>query len=187
MIDVRIQNILNVVDQFSGVKTEYGREPKTDLEQYILKSMWVMMLSEFEGSIKELAENYLDKIKGYDIKNIHTCILLTHFEPKNNNSSSVEKLIDAYQQDPKLINYAKFTKDKKPKYKQEPIVRLFNSLGVMFTAEEFSELKKLDSMAQTRDAIAHGDNAIQITAKELKDHLNELKIIFDILEQKLSH
>ncbi len=177
----RTKNIYEVLNKFSG----NDGEPKNDIEKYILKSMWIMMLSEFEGFIKELVENHIDKIKNHKIENIHACILLTHFEPTNKSSSSVEKLIEAYGKEPKNINYKKFTKDNTPKYKKKPVVKLFNSLGTIFSLDELTELTKLDSMGSTRDSIAHGDKNIQITATELKNNIDDLTKIASILAKKI--
>jgi len=67
--------ILDVLSHFSG----RDGEPKTDSEAYILKAMWLMMLSEFEASIKLKVESYSDKVKQEDISDIHVCLLIRHF------------------------------------------------------------------------------------------------------------
>ncbi|MBU3924337.1 hypothetical protein KJ854_00190 [Patescibacteria group bacterium] len=55
-------------------------EPKNDKELYVLKSMWVMMCAEFEGSLKDLVENYIDFVKRKkNIKDMHVCFLLQNF------------------------------------------------------------------------------------------------------------
>jgi hypothetical protein len=41
--------------------------------------MWLMMLSEFEASVKLKVENYIDEIKRNDISNIHICLLVRIF------------------------------------------------------------------------------------------------------------
>ena len=67
--------ILDVLSTFTGREGE----PKNEIESYVLKSMWLMMLSEFEASIKQHAENYIDRIKRREISDIHICLLIRHF------------------------------------------------------------------------------------------------------------
>ncbi len=181
MIHQRIESIIGVLNQFD----ENGGEPKNDTERYILKSMWVMMLSEFEGSIKDVVETYIDKVKTTGIEQIHACILLKQFNPRTEGKSAVDNLILAYKEDPTNITYDKFTRDSKPKYKSKPVERLFNSLGIFFSEEELISLRQLNSIASTRDEIAHGDHSIQITTKELKNRLLVIEDIFNMLKKKL--
>ncbi|PTQ86482.1 HEPN domain-containing protein [Nitrosomonas ureae] len=173
--------ILNVLAKFSGTEGE----PKNEIELYILHSMWVMMLSEFEASIKSIAENYIDKIKKKDISDIHVCLLIKQFCSKSNDTLTIEKIISCYKKDPKDINYRNFTKDKVPKYKFSAVEKLFNSLGIFFTESERTLLLTLDSVASTRDAIAHGDIGVQITRKELELELDKLVSISRMLNSKL--
>ncbi len=51
--------ILEILSAFTG----RDGEPKNESESYMLKAMWLMMLSEFEASVKQIAENYIDEIK----------------------------------------------------------------------------------------------------------------------------
>ena len=67
--------ILDVINTFTGREGEPGNE----VESYILKAMWLMMLSEFEANVKQNAENYIDIIKRKNISDIHICLLIRHF------------------------------------------------------------------------------------------------------------
>ncbi|TXL02634.1 hypothetical protein BMR09_16480, partial [Methylococcaceae bacterium CS3] len=78
MLDKRIENITSIVNNFTGRDDEPGNQE----EIYILRSMWVMMLSEFEGSIKDLVESYIDRVKKLNIEQIHICLLLQNFYSK---------------------------------------------------------------------------------------------------------
>ena len=60
------RRILSVLGTFTG----RDGEPRGESEQYTLKAMWIMMLSEFEASVKLKVENYIDRVKANDISNI---------------------------------------------------------------------------------------------------------------------
>jgi len=175
------ENIIDVVSKFTG----NNNEPSGKVEIYILKSMWVMMLSEFEGRIKELVESHIDDVKKLDINDIHICLLLQHFSSDKDGGMNVKDVISVFKKNPKDISYGKFTQDYKPKYKFKPIEKLFNTLGVFFSDSEETTLKKLDSIASTRDSIAHGDSNVAITKNELVERINDLREIFTLLENKL--
>ena len=65
MLVKRLKNIQKILKDFTGK----NGEPKYEKELYILKSMWVMMLSEFEGIIKDIIEHHIDNIKKIPIEN----------------------------------------------------------------------------------------------------------------------
>lgn len=182
MINQRIENITSIVNQFTG----RDGEPSNEKERYILKAMWVMMLSEFEGSIKDLVESYIDRVKQLDIEQIHICLLLQHFYSKSEDNIKISNVISVYKKDPNEISYLHFTRDYKPKYKSASVQKLFNSLGIFFSSEERTSLQLLDGVASTRDSIAHGDNNVQITKTELEGSLLIIKNIFNMLESKLN-
>jgi len=181
MIVQRAQNIVNIVNQFQGANSE----PSNESEFYILKSMWIMMLSEFEGSIKDLVESYIDDVKKENINDIHICLLLQHFYSKSEKNISISNVVTVYKKNPSEINYKNFTRDYKPKYKSDAVEKLFNTLGIFFSPPELSKLKMLDGIASTRDSIAHGDTNVQITKKELEERLSDLQAVFSLLESKL--
>jgi len=181
MIDQRTQNIINIVNQFKGENSE----PSNESEFYILKAMWIMMLSEFEGSLKDLVESHIDDVKKKNINDIHICLLLQNFYLKSEENISIGKVVNAYKKDPREINYKNFTRDYKPKYKSNAVEKLFNTLGIFFLPSEITELKMLDGIASTRDSIAHGDTNVQITKKELEERLSDLQTVFSLLERKL--
>ncbi len=180
MIRGRTRQIKAIVAKLSGK----NGEPANARERYILNSMWVMMLAEFEGSIKALVETHIDKVKKLPIEKIHTCLLMQHFFPDKDGKISLENIISVHTEDPQNINYAHFTRDKKPKYKSDKVQRLFNSIGVFFSPAEITQLRTIDAIASTRDSIAHGDVGVQITHKELLARLNDLYGIYDLLKRK---
>ena len=169
----------------SGFKGAQG-EPDNDVERYILKAMWVMMLSEFEGSVKDLANAFIDKTKKTKIGNIHICLLLQNFYPNREEGFTIDNIINIYKKNPEDINYYNFTADKKPKIQSKAVEKLFNNLGVFFSVEELAELKKLDSIASTRNSIAHGDSEVSITRKELESRFGDLENIYLMLRGRLT-
>ena len=171
--------ILDVLRAFTG----RDGEPKNEVESYMLKAMWLMMLSEFEANVKQKAENYIDKIKKKDISNIHICLLIRHFHGNSKDPLTANKIVGFYNKDPREISYRNFTKDKVPKYKT--VEKLFNNMGIFFTSDELTSLSILDSVASTRDSIAHGDIDVQITRKELEEQLHNLSELAKMLEEKL--
>lgn len=174
--------IKSVIDTFSGK----DKEPKGETEIYLLKSMWVMMLSEFESSLKTIIENYIDTIKKKSISEIHPCLLIRNFYGNQQNSElTPTKILSYYQKDPNEITYANFTRDKTPKYKFRNVERLFNNLGVFFTDTENDKIRFLDSVASTRDSIAHGDKGVAITRKELENNLDKLENLLLFFNEKL--
>lgn len=182
MINQRIENIASIINQFTG----RDGEPSNKKESYILKAMWVMMLSEFEGSIKDLVESYIDRVKQLNIEQIHICLLLQHFYSKSEENITINNVMSVYKKNPNDISYLNFTRDYKPKYKSASVQKLFNSLGIFFSPEENTSLQMLDGIASTRDSIAHGDNNVQITKTELERSLLVIKSIFNMLESKLN-
>ena len=175
------ERILNVLSSFTG---EYG-EPRGESESYIVKAMWLMMLSEFEASIKSKVENYIDDIKQRNISDIHVCLLTRHFWGDKKEELTLNKIISFYKRNPTEISYENFTRDKVPKYKTKAVEKLFNSLGIFFTEEERTSLSVLDSIASTRDSIAHGDHSVEITRRQLEEQLQKLEGVLDLLASKL--
>lgn len=157
--------ILDVLSTFTGREGE----PKNESESYTLKAMWLMMLSEFEASVKEKAENYIDQIKKRDIADIHICLLIRNFYGNSQKELTLDRVIDCFKKNPRDISYRNFTQDRVPKYKSQAVKKLFNNMGVFFTEDEEIQLTVLDSVASTRDSIAHGDIGIQITRKQLEE------------------
>lgn len=184
MLILRLKNIQKILKKFTGV----NGEPKNDEEQYILKAMWVMLCAEFEGSIKDLVENYIDSIKkAKKVEDMHICFLLQNFfgSKEEKKEFTESEIMGLFKKKKKDINYLNFTKNKKPTYKQFSVERLFNSLGVFFTAEEVAVLKLLDGIASTRDSISHGDKLISITRQELEGNIPIVKKIYNMLKRKL--
>jgi hypothetical protein len=173
--------ISQVLSAFTGREGE----PENEAESYILKAMWLMMMSEFEASIKQIAENYIDKVKKRDISNIHICILIRNFHGNNENDLTLTKIVSFYKKSPKHINYRNFTQDRVPKYKTVAVEKLFNNMGIFFTADEHIQLSILNSVASTRDSIAHGDIGVEITRKQLEEQLQNLSELSKMLEGKL--
>ncbi|MBW6489449.1 HEPN domain-containing protein [Sulfurimonas sp.] len=173
--------ILEVLSKFTG----RDGEPSGDAETYILKSMWLMMLSEFEASVKIKVENYIDEIKTKDISNIRICLLTRSFLGDKQEELTLNKIVSFYKKNPQEISYRNFTQDRVPKYKTPAIEKLFNNLGIFFNEAELTSLSILDSIASTRDAIAHGDIGVQITRTELEVKLQNLESVLTLLESKL--
>jgi len=169
------------------LKTFTGRdgEPQEHNELYILKSMWLMMLSEFEASIKAKVERYIDRIKSNNISDIHVCLLVRNFFGNSSEDLTLNKIVSYYKKNPSDITYSNFTRDRIPKYKTDSVVKLFSHLGIFFSEAEHANLLILNSIASTRDSIAHGDIGVQITRKELENHLDELEHLLSMLENKL--
>jgi hypothetical protein len=182
MIKSNTQTVKNIINKFTGTNGEPA--PGTD-EFYILKSMWVMMLSEFEGSLKSLVESHIDKVKQKPVNKIHICLLLTHFHPNSEDKLTVNQIVSVHKKNPSEITYAHFTRDYVPKYKSKAVEKLFNALGIFFDEEELTSLKNLDGIGSTRDAIAHGDREIQITCAELKNRLKDIEKIYAFLKKRL--
>ncbi|MCW7483206.1 MAE_28990/MAE_18760 family HEPN-like nuclease [Leptospira kanakyensis] len=178
------QKFIEVEHTISGFTGTNG-EPADDKEFYILKSMWVMMMSEFEGSVKDEVEIYIDKIKLKPINQIHICLLLKNFYGDSAEPLSIDNILGVYKRQTNEITYKNFTKDRKPKNKSHSIENLFNSLGLFFTEDEKILLKIIDGISSTRDAIAHGDRSISITKSELESSIGKLKEAFQMLTNKL--
>ncbi len=174
--------ILEILSTFTG----RDGEPKNESELYMLKAMWLMMLSEFEASVKQIAENYIDEIKKRDISDIHICLLTRNFFGNTEEELTLNKIVSCYKKNPKDINYRNFTQDRVPKYKSQVVEKLFNSMGVFFVENEHILLSVLDSVASTRDSIAHGDIGVEITKKQLEIQLQKLRELSEMLSVKLS-
>lgn len=175
------ERILNVLSNFTG----RDGEPHGETELYILKAMWLMMLSEFEAIIKNKVENYIDQVKRKNILDINVCLLIRNFHGKKTEELTLSKIISFYKKNPSEISYQNFTLDRVPKYKAHAVQNLFNNLGIFFTEEEITSLSILDSIASTRDSIAHGDTNVQITRRELEDQLQNLSNVLSLLDGKL--
>lgn len=184
MLTQRIKNIQTILKDFTGK----NGEPRDDKEFYILKSMWTMLCAEFEGSLKDLVEKYIDSVKkNKDIKDMHVCFLLQNFYGDNEekNEFSIREVMKLFKRKKADINYFNFTKNKKATYKSHSVEYLFNSLGIFFKDKEISELKLLDGGASTRDSISHGDRLILITRKQLENNIPIIKNIYKMLKRKL--
>jgi len=173
--------ILDVLRAFTGREGE----PNNEIESYILKAMWLMMLSEFEASVKQKVENYIDEIKIRDISDIHICLLIRNFHG-DSDELTINKIVACYKKNPREITYLNFTKDRVPKYKTKAVEKLFNNLGVFFTEDECILLSVLDSVASTRDSIAHGDIGVAITRRQLEEQLHKLSDLSNMLGTKLA-
>jgi hypothetical protein len=177
----------NIIEEILNDFKGRDGEPNGDSEIYILKSMWLMMLSEFEASIKNIAENYIDLIKRNDINDIHICLLIRNFHGNKEEELTLNKITSFYKKNVSDITYKNFTQDRVPKYKSDAVSKLFNYLGVFLDEDETLQLSDLDSAASTRDSIAHGDLNIQITRKELLGNLTSLDLILISLKDKLDN
>jgi hypothetical protein len=173
--------IVEVLSKFTGREGE----PNDDAQSYTLKAMWIMMLSEFEASVKAKVERYIDEIKKKEISDIHICLLIRNFIGDKEQELTLNKIISFYKKSSNDINYRNFTQDKVPKYKAQAIEKLFNNLGIFFDPTDRTQLSVLDSIASTRDAIAHGDFGIQITRKQLEQQLENLDGIMKLIDSKL--
>ncbi len=178
MILYKFKHIKKTVSRFSGM----NNEPKDEVEFYLLKSMWVMMLAEFEGIIKDEIEEYIDKIKLLPIEKIHICLLVQNFYGDSKEQLNVNEILNVYKKNRSDITYKNFTKDRKPKNKSHAIESLFNSLGIFFSEEENIIIKKIDGITSTRDSIAHGNSSINITKKELT---NSMKVLSNAYYMKV--
>lgn len=177
----------NIIEDVLSNFTGTNAEPRGDSEKYILKSMWVMMLSEFEASIKNIVERYIDSIKTKSMSNIHVCLLIKNFHGNKGDILTLDKIISFYKKNVSDISYGNFTKDRIPKYKSNAVIKLFDSLGVFLDDDEKLKLSALDSAASTRDSIAHGDLGVQITRTELLGNLETLDLILLSLKAKLDN
>ena len=182
MLTSRLKNIQKTLKKFTGK----DGEPKNDNELYILKSMWVMLCAEFEGSMKDLVEKYIDSIKKKKkVKDMHICFLLQNFYGDKDETLTITKILGLFKRNKKKIIYRNFTQNKKPTYKSLSVERLFNSLGIFFNDKEITKLKLLDGIASTRDSISHGDYNISITRKQLEKNIPIVKSIYNLLKKKL--
>jgi hypothetical protein len=180
-MEVGKSRISSVLSTFTG----RDGEPKDERESYVLKSMWLMMLSEFEASIKEIAESYIDTVRLKDISEIHICLLVRHFYGNSEEELTLNKVLSCYKRNPKDISYRNFTQDRVPKYKSQAVEKLFNNMGIFFEEEEHISLAILNSVASTRDSIAHGDIGVEITRAELEAKLQKLTDLSAMLSAKL--
>lgn len=180
MIDGK-QRILEVLNTFTGL----NGEPRGPAQSYVLKSLWIMMMSEFEASLKSKVECYIDTIKTGPIEDIHVCLLVRNFFGDKQEDLTLSKIVSYYKKNPNTISYRHFTQDRVPKYKSAAVEKLYNNLGIFLTTSELSSLSALDSMASTRDSIAHGDTGVAITRRELSDNLDTLESLMTLLEGKL--
>ena len=119
--------------------------------------MWVMLCAEFEGSVKNMVESYIDSIKkDKNIEDMHICFLLQNFYGnKEKEEFTIQNIVSLFKREKIDINYTNFTKNKKATYKSYSVEFLFNSLGIFFNEAELITLKLLDGIASTRDSISH--------------------------------
>ena len=202
MLADRIAHIRNVTEMvFTGKSVSVFLEdseldikepnPNNKHEGYILAAMWVMMVAEFEGSIKELVEDYIEKIKLLDISEIHACILWQNFVQKDNQKDNTKpnatRIIELYNNNynPKDISAKKITGDFKPRQSAKAIAEMFHALGV-YVDEEDSVLKKLDAINSTRNQIAHSGGGVDVAATDLNRAFTDVLEIYQMLEKKLN-
>ncbi len=184
MLISRLKNIQQVLKSFTGLDGEPGNER----EKYLLNSMWVMLCAEFEGSIRDKVEEYIDLIKRKkEVKDMHVCFLLQNFYGSKNEKKefTIGEILGVYKRDKSKINNLNFTKNRKVRNKSFSIKNLFNSLGIFFNSQENTKLKLLDGISSTRDSIVHGDYEISITRKQLEENIKTIKDIFRMLKAKL--
>lgn len=178
----RVKIIKKILKDFSGS----NGEPDNEKEKYTLESMWVMLCAEFEGSVKELAEHYIDSIKrSKRVKDMHVSLLLQNFYGSREEELTVNKIINLFKRNKKDITYENFTRNKTTINKSFSVENLFNSLGIYFKPKEIIQLKLLDGIASTRDSIAHGDILISITRKQLEQNIVIVGRVFKMLKAKL--
>lgn len=146
-----------------------------------------MVCAEFEGCLRDEVESFIDSLKRKKmVKDMHVCFLLQNFYGNNKMKKfSIGEILGLFKKRKKGINYGNFTRDKKPRYKSAPIERLFNSLGIFLNQKNLIDIKLLDGIASTRDAIAHGDRGILVTRKELEDNMVVIKKVYKILKKEL--
>jgi len=181
MISEQLSNIKEVLNTFKGI----NGEPKGGVERYILKASWVMVCAEFEGCLKEIVRNYIDQIKNIeDLKQIHPCLIAK--SEFGNGNFNIGKLITIFKEGQNKISHKNILVDNATLYRMHPIRQLFDSMGIFLSDEERSQMKLLDGIAKTRDSIAHGDRAVEITRKELEANITKITDIYHLLESKLS-
>ena len=169
------EKIVSVLSTFTGK----NGEPGNTHESYMLRAMWVMMLSEFEASFKELVERYLDQVKTLDISDVHVCLLIRNFRGEKKDELTPGRIVSYYKKKASDIQYGNFTGDKKAKYKPDAVQRLLNNLGIFPTDDQITSIALLGGLASTRDAIAHGDTNISITSAEL---VQNVQLVSELVE-----
>lgn len=186
MINEQLEGIKKVLATFDNNK---NGEPTNDVEVYVLKSLWVMLCAELEGSIKEMVYDYVEKIKDVkDILKIHPLLIITNdFGSQDLNSQKLFQIFNEKLNKKYTINKDRFIGKQETCYKFSSIERVFNRLGIFFSLKDKNELRQLDSIASTRDSIAHGDRNISITRKELEQNIDSIKKIYKLLASKLKY
>jgi hypothetical protein len=186
MINEQLEGIKKVLATFDNNK---NGEPASDVEVYVLKSLWVMLCAEFEGCIKEMVYDYVEKIKDVkDILKIHPLLIITNdFGSQDLNSQKLFQIFNEKLNKKYTINKDRFISKQETCYKFGSIERVFNRLGIFFSSKDKNELKQLDSIASTRDSIAHGDRNISITRKELEQNIDNVGEIYKLLASKLRY
>ncbi len=186
MISEQLENIKKVLATFDGNK---NGEPKNEVEIYILKSLWVMLCADFEGCLKEIIYDYVEKIKDVkDILKIHPLLVIRN--SFGNKKFTIEELCETFNghlnKDYTISKY-NFVETTETCYKSYPIEKIFNRLGLFFDSEEKTTVRSLDSIASTRDSVAHGDRNISITRKELEQNIDKIEEIYHLLANKLQY
>lgn len=184
MLSSRLKNIQKVLNGFTGI----NGEPKDAKELYVLKAMWVMLCAEFEGSLKDQVEKYIDSVKKHkNVRDMHVCFLLQNFNSEFEDKGKLNKKIifGLFNRKRSEIDSKNFLNTKKAIYKSEAVEYLFNSLGIFLVSGESESLRLLDGIASTRDSISHGHTSISITRKQLENNIPIIKNIYFMLKRKL--
>ena len=107
-----------------------------------------MAIAEFEGSVKNISDEYIDFIKrNKNPKHLSISILLKFFYPQKTTLTK-EQVENLYDKDISDIDFDKIVDPKKPRNKPQSIADLFNDLGMKFNKNDLiyiSELKGISS------------------------------------------
>jgi hypothetical protein len=187
MINERLKNIKKVLKTFDSENMRSG-EPKDEIELYILKSLWVMLCAEFEGCLKDLIYDHIEKIKNEkNLQKMHPILIMRNNwgDRKFSTDEFFSFINDERNMKDYTISKYNFVSEIETCYKPNSIEKVFNRLGIFFDKIDKSTIQNLRPIACTRDSIAHGDRNISITKKELETHINEVEKIYELLKNKL--
>jgi len=136
MLKERLNIISEVINSFQK------SEPSNEQERYVLSSMWVMAVGEFEGSVKNLTENYLDFLKN-NKKNeeLNISLLLKIHYPKKTKFTKLE-IEELYTKSIKDIDFDKIIDPKKPRNKSQSLSDLFEDIGIKFKKEDYTAISQ---------------------------------------------
>jgi hypothetical protein len=187
MINEQLNNIKKVLKTFDSKKERDG-EPKDEIELYILKSLWVMLCAEFEGCLKDLIYDHINKIKNEkNLQKMHPILIMRDkwVDKKFTTDEFFFFVNDEVAGKDYEIKKENFVNKNETCYKPQTIEKVFNRLGIFFDKSDKNTVSNLYSIASTRDSIAHGDRNISITRKELEEHINQVEKIYKLLKNKL--